>query len=391
VVITFINITALKRSEEQLLNAKETLEERVMERTRELDEAHQQVRHTRDLFHALFNTNPIPTVLMRMDDDVFLNVNVEFLNYFNLQRDEIIGRSSQEVGLRLSPEQDRTARQKFNAHVKKMGRIRNHEMEIKRPSGEKRTVLASIQYISIDNTDALITAFIDITDRVRAEQQIRLLAYDLTMAEQVERHRISQILHDDLQQRIFAVKMQMLSLFEEYSKNKLQATQVDFAQINEWLDEAIAITRNLSINLSPAILQGESLVDALNWLAMQMRDQYGLTVTVETNDVHTEFEDAFRILLFQVVREALFNVVKHAETGHAAVKFEQVDSHIRLTVSDEGKGFDTENDPAEAHAPGGLMNLQRRLKLVGCSMQIYSEPGKGTQVVINIPHEQARP
>jgi two-component system, chemotaxis family, CheB/CheR fusion protein len=385
VVITFINITALKESEEQLLSAKETLEERVLERTRELDEAHQKVRHTRDLFHALFNTNPIPTMLTRLEDDVFLNVNVEFLNYFAMQHENVIGRSIEEIGLSLVQDQERRSREEFIEQVKKEGRIGNYELEIEHPSGGTRNVLASIQYIYIDNMDALITAFIDITDRVKAEQQIRLMAYNLTMAEQMERHRISQILHDDLQQRIFAIKMQIGSLYEASSNNDLQSTQVGFNQLNEWLDESIAITRNLSINLSPAILQGESLADALNWLAVQMHDQYGMNVTVESDGVSTKFEDAFRILLFQVVREALFNVVKHAETLQASVSFEQVDSQICLTVSDDGKGFDSKDTPDDLRPPGGLMNIQRRLKLMGCDMQVNSEPGKGTQVVIDIP------
>ena len=93
--------------------------------------------------------------------------------------------------------------------LRSKGRIGGIEMEIRHPSGEKRHILNSIQYLNVDDNETLISTFIDITDRVHAERKIRSLASDLTAAEQEERNRISQILHDDLQQRIFAVKVHL--------------------------------------------------------------------------------------------------------------------------------------------------------------------------------------
>ena len=180
----------------------------------------------------------------------------------------------------------------------------------------RRNVLVSMQYISLEEVDAVIVTYIDITQRVRADREIRLLASDLTVAEQEERRRISQILHDDVQQRIFAVKMQTSILRDAYDQEHLRSAKVDFDQLDELLDQSITITRNLSIDLSPAVL-GEGLADALVWLAAHMHDQYGLEVSIHPNGIATRFEDTLRILLFQAVREALFNVVKHAETSQA--------------------------------------------------------------------------
>jgi signal transduction histidine kinase len=242
----------------------------------------------------------------------------------------------------------------------------------------------------VDNTDTFITTFIDITDRVRAERQIRSLASDLTAAEQQERKRLSQILHDDLQQRIFAVKMRLSTFYDACQRGNMETAQTDIDQIQQVLDESIAITRNLSIDLSPAVLQGDSLVDALSWLSNQMHDQYGLDVSLQSNGVSTRFEDTLRILLFQGVREALFNVVKHAGTLHASISFEEVDSRIRLSIIDEGTGFDANkaiNDPSRM---SGLMNIGHRLRLMGCRMEINSSPGSGTQVFIDIPNQQEK-
>ena len=382
VVITFVDITAVKKTQEELENLNETLEERVFARTTDLDEANRKLAQARDMFYTLFHANPIPTALTRLDGMV-INVNIEFLRYFNMGREEIINRSIHELGYGLGL--GATERADIPIQGINESNIRYFEMEIDHPSGGRRNLLASVQRIDLDGTQALISSFIDLTERVRAERQVRSLAADLTVAEQEERRRISQILHDDLQQRIFAVKIQLSTLQEIMQTVEKPTTQLDFAELQAMLDESIAITRNLSIDLSPAILQGDSLVDALNWLAAQMRDQYGLKVDVDPNGVSTRYEDTLRILLFQAVREALFNVVKHAGTLHAMVRFEEDESHARLTVTDDGKGFDMPASTLEQIGSGGLANFRHRLELMGCILQIQSASGNGTQVQIDIP------
>jgi len=89
--------------------------------------------------------------------------------------------------------------------------------------------------------------------------------------------------------------------------------------------------------------------------------------------------------MFQTIRELLFNVVKHAGTSQAKITLEQNDQRAHITISDAGRGFDVTtvmNDSKIAH---GLLVIQDRLSLMGCSMDITSEPGKGTQVIIQAP------
>jgi len=386
VIFTSVEITRLKRAEADLVELNSTLEQRVHERTRELDEASEKISQARDLFYALFHANPIPTALTRLEDDVFLNVNVEFLTYFNFQREEVIGHSAEafNLGLGLGTQ----TREDFITRIKNEGRIRNYESEIEHPSGGTRNILASVQYINLDNTDALISTFIDITDRVRAEQQIRQLASELTTAEQAERHKLSQILHDDLQQRIFAVQMQLSFLREAYEKGDPKSFNIDFDQLEEWLREAIATTRRLSVDLSPPILHGEGLAEAILWLGAQMLEQYGLEVNVSSHGAPVELDEKVRVLLFYAVRELLFNIVKHAESPHANVSLEHNAHQLRIVVSDSGKGFDAETTLSDQKSAHGLLNIRHRLNLLGCSMEIKSEPGNGTYVFMECPYER---
>lgn len=386
VVITFINITALKESQEQLLRTKETLEQRVLERTRELNEANHKIRQARDLFYGLFNANPIPTALLQLEDQVFLNVNNEFLSYFGLQREAVIGHSAEEFSLGLGL--GTSAHDSIDNQLKRQGRVRNFEVQISHPSGEKRNILASVQYLNLENTKALIATFIDITDRVRAEKRNRLLASSLTQAEQTERHRISQVLHDDLQQRLFAIKSQLSLLSQDIEKDNLERFQKDIAEMEAGLTDSISITRNLSIDISPIILHGEGLTDAIAWLSSRMQEQYGLNVDLKIANVKSNYEESLRVMLFQAIRELLFNVIKHAETLEAEVEFENLDHRTRITVSDQGKGFDVDEVMNNKHIANGLLSIRHRLSIMGCYLDLTSEPGKGTRVTIDCPIPQ---
>jgi signal transduction histidine kinase len=92
--------------------------------------------------------------------------------------------------------------------------------------------------------------------------------------------------------------------------------------------------------------------------------------------------------LFQAVREALFNVVKHAGTLQAKIDFEHINGYTRIIVRDEGKGFSPQTVSNDNDGGGGLRNLRHRLNLMGCSLQIQSQPGAGTQMIIDIPQKR---
>ena len=205
------------------------------------------------------------------------------------------------------------------------------------------------------------------------------------MAEQKERQRISQLLRDDLQQRIYAIQMQLSVLRDIYEQNDREGLQKTFAELDKWIRDSIAITRNLSLDLSPPILEEEGLKQAIDWLPAQMKEQYGLEVTVQACEVLPDLDRDLQILLFQAVREMLFNVVKHSGVLKAVVTLEHEDNHIRIGVIDEGKGFDANimlNDWKSAH---GFIGIRHRLNLVGCKVAVTSEPGRGTEVTIEVP------
>lgn len=249
-------------------------------------------------------------------------------------------------------------------------------------------VQLSIYRLGEESTSGISVIATDISERIRSEEKIRSLASKLTLVEQEERHRISQVLHDDLQQRLFAIKAQLSFLNDILEKDQVSPTLYsEFDQIQSSLSEAIAITRNLSIDLNPVVLHGEGLAEAMIWLSFRMKEQYGLHIDLEAKENFEQMNHNMRMLLFQSIRELLFNVVKHANVSEAKVSLEQANGRGIITVSDHGKGFDADSVMKDVKTSHGLLVVQDRLNLLGCDMEVFSSPGKGTRIVIGLPME----
>jgi PAS domain S-box-containing protein len=222
---------------------------------------------------------------------------------------------------------------------------------------------------------------------IHSQEQLHRMAARLTMAEQEERRRISEILHDDLQQRLYGIQMKLDFTEQEIRDADTEAALQDMVEAREWLEQSIALTRQLTVDLSPPILQSEGLADMLRWLVSQMQEMHMLDVALVADEPFRIEHDDMRVLLFQIVRELLFNVVKHASASKARVELLNSDEHLVIHVSDDGNGFSVSEEEAKAADEGGfgLFSARERLGLFDGTLVIESEPGSGTQVTVRVP------
>ncbi|HEX8385927.1 MAG TPA: PAS domain S-box protein [Rubricoccaceae bacterium] len=219
-------------------------------------------------------------------------------------------------------------------------------------------------------------------DQVReAVRDVRQLAARLTVAEQKERERIAQVLHDDLQQQLYGLSMVLSLLGRGPSGPDAAALS---GRATEILGAATAMTRTLAAELSPAVLQSERVQDFLEWTATSKRAEYGLDISVEVTGDPVIADSASRVLLYQALREVLFNVVKHSGGMTARLVAWTEDGSTVVRVEDDGAGFDM---AAVAASPGGfgLPSVHERLRLVGGRFEIDSAPGTGTRVSLSVP------
>jgi signal transduction histidine kinase len=220
----------------------------------------------------------------------------------------------------------------------------------------------------------------------RAEQ-LRQLAAELTLAEHRERRRLARILHDGLQQTLAAAKYGLT--FVKNADDPRQETE----KVAELIDEAIETSRSLTSELSPPILSAGGLLPMLKWLAEWFFERHGLDVKLNAGNGKGSVPEEIIVLLYQSIRELLFNVVKHAGVKTAQVGVIQRPNHIFVTISDEGVGF----DPGQLRAEGGnsrgfgLFSISERLSYLGGRMLIDSARGQGSRFSLFIPCSAAEP
>ncbi len=219
----------------------------------------------------------------------------------------------------------------------------------------------------------------------RRARQLSRLTSKLTLTEQRERKRLAQVLHDHLQQILVAAKMHLSVL--QRAVNGRESTEI--GEVCSMLAEAIAASRSLTVELAPPILYEGGLAAGLDWLARWMFDKHALTVTVKhVLPVVSERED-IQILIFQSVRELLFNVTKHAGVNEATVELGLLeDDKISVVVSDKGCGFDAHaamDVEGEDEVGFGLFSIRERLSLLGGQFQMESQIGRGSRFTLVAP------
>jgi PAS domain S-box-containing protein len=373
--------------------------------------AEQDLRASESLYRAIARSIPAGGVYVVNKDYRYIVAEGPVTEAFGLTRERLEGHTIEKV---FSSEQTASMEERLKKNF--AGETVNYETE------HNGRVYWTHQAPLLDSLGHVIILTLDITERkqmednlrksreklqefnetlerkVRAQTaEIRSLASDLTKAEQHERNRVSHILHDDLQQRLYAAKIHVTILHDEIQEGTDGPMYEELAAIKTQLDGAVTLARNLSIELSPPILQGEGLAQAIQWLASHMKETYGLSIEVQTKDAFAIPDQDVQVLLFNCVRELLFNIVKHADTDLASVQLDQVNSHLQIDVRDHGKGFDLSDLGSTGYKIGtdekgrkrsfGLPTIRHQLSLFGGQFDIRSKPGDGTHVTIMMPIE----
>jgi PAS domain S-box-containing protein len=211
--------------------------------------------------------------------------------------------------------------------------------------------------------------------------QLQALASQLPQTEHRERQRLAMVLHDHLQQLLVGTKYH-IGMLRNQSRD--QGLHTSLRRVDDLLDQSLEVSRSLTIELSPPILFRSPLKDVLQWLGKWMAEQHGLTVDVQADERIDPEDDEVRVLLFQAIRELLFNVSKHAKVNQARLEAVRVGDQLRVVVSDAGAGFDPHHPPERKARTGGLglFSIQQRLELLGGRMQVDSAPGEGTRVTL---------
>ncbi len=209
------------------------------------------------------------------------------------------------------------------------------------------------------------------------QTRLRAMALQLSKTQEEERQRIAANLHDNLAQLLALSEMRLSGLKKRIDDSQLTKSLSD---VEKYIDQAIKYTRSLMIDLSPPVLQKRELLPAIQWLAHEM-ETHGLKTTIRDDGKPKPVSDEAFTILFQGVRELLFNVIKHADCNRATLSLKRNGPCVYVHVRDTGRGFDPHSSRQNDRA-FGLFTLRERLRLIGGRIEIDSKPRAGTHVMI---------
>jgi PAS domain S-box-containing protein len=223
---------------------------------------------------------------------------------------------------------------------------------------------------------------IDITGRRQTEEALRELSGRLINAQEEERRRIARELHDDLNQR-----MALLSIELEQLGQKIPQRQSDLRKrVHDLWTKACEISmeiHRLSYQLHPSKLDHLGLATALKSFCGELSASQEFKVEFFYQGFPATLPKDITLCIFRIAQESLRNIIKHSGASEALVVLEKTDGEISLSVSDEGCGFDTGSQ--EMKRGLGFISMRERLRLVGGEITIHSQPSWGTQIDVSVP------
>lgn len=263
-----------------------------------------------------------------------------------------------------------------------------YRLKVLRKNGSEAFIMLTANLLSRNGGKREIQFIaLDITKEVRMQENQSFYLQQITKAHEEERLRISRDLHDSTAQILIAA----LHRLENFCKTNKQLPEPELEflhDLHEQLKKTLQDIRQLSRDLRPSILDDLGLMPTVEWLIEQLKTEHGIEGELVTSGSEQRYSPEIEVALFRIIQEALRNIGKHAAATKVKVLFECHNNETILAISDDGKGFELPVSMGEFSRAGklGVDGMQTRARLIGGTFDLYSEPGKGTTIVVTVPH-----
>jgi PAS domain S-box-containing protein len=433
----------LKQSEEELRRAKDLLELKVAERTKEITNTNELLRHelterrrleeellkshadlerrvqdrTAALAHSEKKIGDILSSITECHfalnkDWIYAQINDQALAYFGMKREAFLGKSYREIfpaevrsGIadeqykkvmatqipthfeHYSPLVNRWAEvhaypseEGLSVYFRDITERKQAEEELKKTASELRTLTEVLEERVKERTEELSRANQEL---VRSEQRLQHLSARLLEAQEQERRQIAGEIHDSFGASLSAIKFKIEAMQKEIgTKHK------DFQNLSSQVQDLIEETRRIQMALRPSVLDDLGIVTALKWFIREFQKTYShMEVTNGIDVEENQIPESIKTPLFRISQEALNNAAKHSKTKTLNVSLIKRDSYLQLEIRDNGVGFGSEILELKKDSPRGLglSSMEERASLSGGVFSIHSEVGKGTTVRVSWP------
>jgi len=226
----------------------------------------------------------------------------------------------------------------------------------------------------------------DVTEERRMQDSLRYYLSHVTKVQEEERKRIARELHDDTSQALYALSRQVDN-FARNNSRQAPNTTAFLKELQEQLNKTLQGMRRFTQELRPSMLDDLGLLATLRWQVSDLEKQSGVEVRLTVIGIERRFSAEMELTIFRIVQEALRNVEKHAQASKVEVKIEFCEGKTKISIGDNGKGFDSGRSLADLPREGklGIAGMEERVRLLNGNMRIESKPDKGTKVMIEVP------
>lgn len=353
----------------------------VLGRVFEREYAQRAITTARDRFATLFHSSPVPLGITDLESGRFWEVNNRFIDIFGFPREAVLGRTAVELGLWVNSDgrealMERVTRERF---------VPDYELLMRTRTGDIRSILTTLQVITLDGIPSILASLVDVTQRKHVEINLRKsreeqgrLARRLLEIQEEERTRIARELHDEVGQALAAVKLSVSALRsgKSGSASRMEDTLAT-------IDIAIQQVRSMSFGLRPSALDDLGLPAALRVYAKDQAARSGIALELDVKPIDIDLPPPVETACFRIAQEAVTNVLQHAQSTTLMVQLVHHEHQLRLVVEDTGRGFDVEALITRSNTASqlGVLGMRERAQLAGGEVRIESAEGRGTRVV----------
>ena len=214
--------------------------------------------------------------------------------------------------------------------------------------------------------------------RDKAEKELHVLINQLREAQEEERRRIASELHDDIGQQITLLSFLLNRIGQLLEKQ----VPVDLTEVQKIAAELIGKVRDLSVNLSPAMLDDVGFLATLQWYLQDFSKKTGIQIDFRHSGLERELPRRITLAAYRIIQETMTNVIRHVKANRLELLIQVNKKTLDILVQDGGIGFDPAAVPGTSTA---LYGIRQRAQYLGGTFKLGLTPGKATKITVKLP------